>query len=490
MKHLMTSQTCFKKDYFSPVLISRNRKTANSPSPQRSLNSLNRSSSVRKYLKPKNIELSSEAPQPKKLNSFDSWKLTQGIKLHTKVFIIQGNYPDLKKNLIKRGWVENKDQNSMNFDFIWVRTGKYPCGIQDWQIVNHFPNNVEISAKWNFCENIKSLTLQSINPDSFFPKCFRISSKETPHFEDRFKVIKAISILKTFSDSSIGLNEKIFTCLSICRRWAGALERNETFKLCHIVCYSEWKIINSTSSTECQFEFKKFNAGKPYTFVDLPSKTQEVLTRLRKVDPQFYIYGKRNIWIVKPGRKSRGRDISLFDNLENIKKYTQNPQKWVVQKYIENPLLVLGKKFDIRQWVLVSCGQPLTIWIFSRSYLRFAVENYEGTSLNNLFVHLTNNSISKNSAKFGNSGIEGCMWHSEQFEEFLSQSYGENVWKNRLYPRIKEIVKNSLIAVGPLGKKKNFELLGYDFMVDQELQVWLIEVNSSPAMDYSTVRII
>lgn len=30
------------------------------------------------------------------------------------------------------------------------------------------------------------------------------------------------------------------------------------------------------------------------------------------------------------------------------------------------------------------------------------------------------------------------------------------------------------------------EMFGYDFMVDTDFNVWLIEVNSSPCMDYST----
>jgi tubulin monoglycylase TTLL3/8 len=33
------------------------------------------------------------------------------------------------------------------------------------------------------------------------------------------------------------------------------------------------------------------------------------------------------------------------------------------------------------------------------------------------------------------------------------------------------------------------EMFGYDFMVDTSLNVWLIEVNSSPSMEYSTVII-
>ncbi len=35
-------------------------------------------------------------------------------------------------------------------------------------------------------------------------------------------------------------------------------------------------------------------------------------------------------------------------------------------------------------------------------------------------------------------------------------------------------------------RKNSFEFLGYDFMIDEDLKVWLIEVNSSPSMDHST----
>lgn len=35
-------------------------------------------------------------------------------------------------------------------------------------------------------------------------------------------------------------------------------------------------------------------------------------------------------------------------------------------------------------------------------------------------------------------------------------------------------------------RKNSWELYGFDYMVDSSYNAWLIEINSSPACDYST----
>lgn len=52
-----------------------------------------------------------------------------------------------------------------------------------------------------------------------------------------------------------------------------------------------------------------------------------------------------------------------------------------------------------------------------------------------------------------------------------------------MFPKIQKVVTETLKSVKENVKHKHncFELYGFDFVLDQELSPWLIEVNLSPA---------
>jgi tubulin monoglycylase TTLL3/8 len=79
------------------------------------------------------------------------------------------------------------------------------------------------------------------------------------------------------------------------------------------------------------------------------------------------------------------------------------------------------------------------------------------------------------------------MWDIETFATYIKDVHQKD-WKE-LQEKIKKLVILSLDAcvVNMVNRKNSHELFGYDIMVDELFNVWLIEVNSSPAMDYSTV---
>ena len=95
--------------------------------------------------------------------------------------------------------------------------------------------------------------------------------------------------------------------------------------------------------------------------------------------------------------------------------------------------------------------------------------------------------------------IEGNMWSHTQFSTYLnhltkkqgsSTNYPNGIYQDKILPQLKKGVISSLLATrdSVLNDSKFVQhtLFGYDFMVDTNYNVWLIEVNSSPSMEYSS----
>jgi tubulin monoglycylase TTLL3/8 len=130
----------------------------------------------------------------------------------------------------------------------------------------------------------------------------------------------------------------------------------------------------------------------------------------------------------------------------------------VVQKYIENPLLIKKRKFDIRQWVIVEDYNPPKIWFYGEFYVRFCLEDYNSLKLNNKFAHLTNNSIQKYNSKINAEELMNeSMWTMEELSNYIDQNFGPASFKE-IVAKLKEIVICTILSTQDqvYGRKNSF----------------------------------
>ena len=74
----------------------------------------------------------------------------------------------------------------------------------------------------------------------------------------------------------------------------------------------------------------------------------------------------------------------------------------LASRYLANPHLINGFKYDLRIYVLVTSFNPLKVYIYNDGLVRFATEKYSNDlkNLSKKFVHLTNFSVNKKNPKF------------------------------------------------------------------------------------------
>uniref|UniRef100_A0A3Q2ZYN6 Tubulin tyrosine ligase like 3 n=1 Tax=Kryptolebias marmoratus TaxID=37003 RepID=A0A3Q2ZYN6_KRYMA len=468
-----------------------------------------------------------------------------------KVFSVQGPYPVIRAALRARGWVEqrfhcSKQQHQKTSDnvekeqdtdrlhnlmsrlvrnemvyFYWTnrRDAINTNNLQKEQIVNHFAKAASFTTKAGLCVNLRNLHwFDSADPDTFFPRCYRLAAKDERHaFIEDYRRTACTSLLKFIVEQDkdiqskgtahniqnrkqkkqelkqLALSQLIDTALKVCQEYLESLE------------HSDIDASQEASQTLTQEEWAEF--VKSYYLVvhggaqikssnNFVSCCKAMLQRLEKVSPQLSIDGVQNIWIIKPGAKSRGRGIKCAKRLDQILRLVDvdpvviKDSKWVVQKYIEQPLLVHGTKFDVRQWFLVTDWNPLTVWFYKKCYVRFSTQPYSLDTLDSS-VHLCNNSIQKHlrPSQQRHRGIPADnMWLDNQFRAFLASQDREALWETVVVPGMKKAVIHALQTAQDLveSRKNTFELYGADFMLGQDLHPWLIEINASPTMAPST----
>ena len=282
------------------------------------------------------------------------------------------------------------------------------------------------------------------------------------------------------------------------------------------LCWSD-TAISSSQITRLK-PYQKINHYSAMYLISQKNHLASNIMKLKKVLPEDYAFypkswvlpsdwltfrkqfNKPRVFIAKPEALSQGRGIFLSKALEDF----HSTNSYVVQKYIKNPLLIEGYKFDLRIYVLVYGCDPLRIYIYNEGLVRLATESYvtpNTHNMDNLYIHLTNYAINKHSENYefnldadkastGNKRSLSFIW------EYIDSHGGDSI---KIRNEINGIIVKTLCSIQPLlahcyslfhpldtSNARCFEILGFDIIIDWKMKPWLLEVNRSPSFTTDT----
>ena len=197
-------------------------------------------------------------------------------------------------------------------------------------------------------------------------------------------------------------------------------------------------------------------------------------------------------WIVKPVASSQGRGIFLTQSINDIPSNHQT----IVSRYIINPFLINNKKFDLRIYAFVTSIVPLRIYRFKEGLTRFSANNYN-LDVNDRCAHLTNYAVNKNNKNYVQNespfdvDYNSSKWTLTSLQQYLEE---HNINSELIFSKIDDIIIKTFISsennlINAISKycayqENCFELYGFDILLDENLNCWLMEVNLSPNLHF------
>ena len=456
--------------------------------------------------------------------------------------IFPGNASYLIKNCMnhRTNWKEPFSTVTTFYNFKWTELshsldfstlGLFP---NSKQLVNHFENHYSITNKahmffnlMSFCESNKISVFKYVP----FTIVYRIRDRSKyPENVKEFKRKKNLENLRLFTE---GIKNYIKPYDELGEYYQKGTEQKQEEKknikkFLEMERKEDYFVVDNTEEffpfyTDVFQNVDKFIKEKKNEKND-KDVTFKKIGMNTKIEIPLSHYSFRNIWVIKAINLNRGMCIKLvsnFDEMEKtIEKFRQgvnynfteqsiteeekkneqndNDKKEeentyycdniIIQKYIENPLLYKGRKFDMRIWVLLT--HQMKVFVFKEGHLKTCSLEYDINSRDS-FSHITNYSFQKNNNNFEKYEI-GNEVPFYEFQKYINEKYPEKNYKIKvdLMKQLKKIISLTMQSVKDKINKNNknhqFEIFGYDFMLDENFKPFLIEINTNPGLEESS----
>merc|ERR1712060_285222 len=127
---------------------------------------------------------------------------------------------------------------------------------------------------------------------------------------------------------------------------------------------------------------------------------------------------------------------------------------WAIQKYIERPLLIHKRKFDIRAYCLVlqdplNQGGGFHAFCYKDAYLRTTSAQYTTKKFDRM-IHLNNDAVQKHCEDYGKFESANKM-SLDEFQRYLDDNHAKDAVNVRqhLMPQIQGLMADAVRAVAP-----------------------------------------
>jgi len=240
-----------------------------------------------------------------------------------------------------------------------------------------------------------------------------------------------------------------------------------------------------SNETQC-LDF--FNILKSSNYQDM--KRERRIVFIRKVGTDVH----KAIGVQPVNEEEEEALRSIYENGALCGKELSRPTNFIVQKFIHNPLLIEGHKFDFRSYMMVASTNPLILY-YHDGFLRVSLSKYDVYS-NDKNVLLTNTALNSDIFEQADQGVlyngmnatelkEFHLWTLPELEKYLLKKQlvtDQNWLENQLRPQFKKAMIHLIRATQkPFLKWSSiYEIFGVDFMLDENLVLWFLECNTSP----------
>lgn len=240
------------------------------------------------------------------------------------------------------------------------------------------------------------------------------------------------------------------------------------------------------------YEGQKFHTAEANVkeISDLLTDSKLLLETFYNFRPQTRMDGCRNIWLIK-SKKPTNHQPTMMNKLDNIiKKCSQlgHADDYIVQKYIETPLLSNNVKFNVQTWIVISTlDNVLTVWLYDMCCLHFSLHKFS-LNITDKFknVHFVD-SKQFTQPKMLQSPMFTC--NLKHLKGKLRTMLDNNCTRDlAVHSKITKSIVSAvqLAAVDVLNLRPNcFELFQAVFVLGDDLKPWMIDIKSDPCIGHT-----